>query len=657
MAFDISTARPVDDPEQVSLPEQPDVSRGTENGAFTEAGQAILDIPGGAAVSEFVSAVNRGAINLLDFIGPDQINNALQLAGSETRVPTLKEQPIIQEATTGEFLEPGLARQAIRTAGEFVAPGGVVGQVARTVARAAPKVLPGAQTTGQRIVQQLGGSTAAQDVAGAALSGAGAEIGEEAGGEPGALIGSVFAPVAGLSIKPVLGRMLAAGKRGIESMMKPLSAMSEEGASTLLAEAMVREGLGPDEVVARLQQLGPEALPADIGNNFARLLRAASNKIPRIEGEAGKVLAARQAGQGGRILAGFDEAAGTRVSVDDEIARLNAVLEPEISRLYKEAGAEAIQLSPRLRKLLEGKSSLGRAQRKAQIRLADKRAAGDEITNIDIINATKQELDDQIGRAIRQGENNKVRDLVRLKNVMVAEADRAIPVYKQARDMFAGKVALENAAISGEMFLKMKARDMRELTRTFSESEKKLFKMGAKRAILDKIDDLQTNADAVKRLFGKNGDVKKLRFLFDDNTSFNRFSETLKRESDFIMTRRAAQANSTTAKQLADEESAFAVLNNTAQIIASPLGRFNVTRRIVSDLRGKKTDETYIAALEQAGDILLVKGIDPGRIRNILTKGSAKMIEKRLEAALEKPTIQPYLPSAITGAVLTEEQR
>jgi len=157
---------------------------------ISPAGQTILDIPGGAAVSEFAAAVNRGAINILDFLGPEQINAALQLAGSEARVPTLKGQPIVQEAITGEFMDPGLARQAVRTAGEFVAPTGVVGAGVRQLAAQVPKIA--ALTTGQRVIQAAS-APALPEAAAGALAGAGAEVGAEFGevvaGERGRQIG------------------------------------------------------------------------------------------------------------------------------------------------------------------------------------------------------------------------------------------------------------------------------------------------------------------------------------------------------------------------------------------------------------------------------------------------------------------------------------
>lgn len=617
--------------------------------------KGIQSVPGGSALAEFGAGVSRGAVGMADFFTTKPARYLQSLAGvpEEDLISTIADTEFGQAATTGNNMEPGLARDVVRTSGELVAPGAVGGAAFRGAAQAIPKVQAGATSLGQRLTQQMGGSTAGQDVIGAAASGAGAVVGEEYGGQPGAIAGAMLTPMVAFGTPNLIKGAFKAGKNAVSRLTEPLKGMSDEGASAILAEQMVREGLSPDDVVKRLQELGPEGMTADVAPSFARLLRLASNKIPRIQGAAGEALRSRQAGQGNRILNAFDDATGTAsLSVDDEIVRLNQALKPQINELYKQAGQKSVRMSPRLRNMLDSKSSLGKAQRKAQQRLRDKRAAGDEITNIDVIDATKQEMDDQIGRAIRQGENNKARDLVRLKNVMVNEADSAIPEYKQARDMFAGKASLENAADSGQMFLKLKPRDVDELTRTFGQSEKHMFKLGAKQAILDKLDDLRTNADAVKRIFGKNGDVKKLRSLFDSEEDFSRFSDTLKRESDFIITRNAAQANSTTAQQLSDEGMGYEVLRDVAEASASPTGVARIMQRISDGLRREKSNADYIKALEDAGDILLIKGIEPERIVKLLRQGTAKGIKTRVEQALKQPTIKAYKPATVIGSTI-----
>ena len=221
MAFDLKTAKPIGQgfdiqtakPTQPAAPAQQPipVEQATEqptsvdDSALDVMRQKLIENPATATLAEFGSAVNRGAVNLLDFFGPKAINSALELAGVEARIPEIAETETGKAATTGQFMEPGLGREVVRTAGEFVAPAGVTGQALRTAAAAVPL----ARTTGQRVIQQLGGTTAAQDVAAATLAGGGrevgGEIGEEVAGEKGRkvgeFLGGMLAPIGGTLAK------------------------------------------------------------------------------------------------------------------------------------------------------------------------------------------------------------------------------------------------------------------------------------------------------------------------------------------------------------------------------------------------------------------------------------------------------------------------
>ena len=107
--------------------------------------------------------------------------------------------------------------------------------------------------------------------------------------------------------------------------------------------------------------------------------------------------------------------------------------------------------------------------------------------------------------------------------------------------MFAGKIELEEAAKVGGEFLKLKGREVSSLTEGMGQSEKKMFKLGAKQAIEDKLDGMQINSNAIKKLFGKGGDADKLRPLFDTPEKYMEFNNVLKKEAQFSMTRQAAQ--------------------------------------------------------------------------------------------------------------------
>jgi hypothetical protein len=50
------------------------------------------------------------------------MNAVLQLMESDTRVPRLGDQSLIQQGTQGGYMEPGIGRQMARTLGEFGSP-------------------------------------------------------------------------------------------------------------------------------------------------------------------------------------------------------------------------------------------------------------------------------------------------------------------------------------------------------------------------------------------------------------------------------------------------------------------------------------------------------------------------------------------------------
>jgi len=597
---------------------------------------------------EFAAGTNEAVLQLVDFLGPDQFNAAAQLFGSDIRVPTLAESEFGRAVGTGGFVPEGTAQRALRGAGAVV-PAAVGGGAAlRQAASAIPTTVSAVESTAPALLRQLGSGTAAADVGFGAASGAGAEIGREGFGETGAVAGSILAPLGAAGLKTAFN----AGARGIQSLMASVSNMSDDGAATLLANAMIREGIGPEDAAARLAQLGPDALPSDLGTSFGRLLRDASNKIPRIEGQAATKLKARQSGQAQRVTDALDDATGTPLlNVDDEIARLSAAEGPRITRLYDEVRQQPLESSAKLKALLEGDNSVGRASKAAEARLNDRRAAGDTIGEIDVIDATKQELDDQIGAALRTGENNRVRDLVRLKNVMIDEVDIAVPQYKQARDAFAGKAQLENAADAGANFFKMKPRDVEGFVKSMGDSEKRMFKLGAKQALIDKLDAKQVSRDAVKALFGKGGDMRKLRALFDTSQQFKAFSDTLEREANFVLTRRAAQANSTTAKQIFDEQASSTALNDASAILGDPLAGANAIQRILGGIGAKKGSAANIEALEKAGDILLQSGMNPDKLAALLRRGSAEQVKRAIDNAIKKaPTARAIQPITIGAA-------
>ena len=178
----------------------------SHNVDFAEIDKALLSIPGVPSLAEFAAGFNRSAAGFLDFIGPDNVNALLQVAGSEKRVPTFSQLTV----PPGTFVEPGLQQQVFSTAGE-VAPAALgIGQALRSLAARLPQATAG-ESASVGTLRQTGQATAKQDIVGGAAAGAGQELGREAGGETGALVGGVVAPLS-LAAVPLASAKKVASK-------------------------------------------------------------------------------------------------------------------------------------------------------------------------------------------------------------------------------------------------------------------------------------------------------------------------------------------------------------------------------------------------------------------------------------------------------------
>ena len=402
-----TTAQPAAQAEEMSAEE---VSQPTATQEPT-IGQRIGKVPGIAQAAEFAGAANRSILDFADFLGPDTVNAILSTAGSDYRVPTFTQ--LGQKVGIGDqgFVEPGLQRDILQAAGAAApAAMGIQG----VIRQAAKNFMPSTQqavTTGQRILSQAAEQSVPAAGAYGAVSGAGAEVGERVGGPVGAAVGAIAAPTVVQGVGALLKSGTKAGFGAIKNAFardQAFNRLSEKAKSELLAEEMVRAGMSIDDVTRRLTELGDDAILADVAPGFAGLLRDAANKIPRIQGRITKELSGRQTTQAGRIASALDDATGTpSLTLDDEIARIESITKPEITRLYAAVKGKPMEFSPQVKGILEKSETIRAARREANKALNDMRLLGEEPTNIDTVDQLKKALDDQVNAAIRAGENEK----------------------------------------------------------------------------------------------------------------------------------------------------------------------------------------------------------------------------------------------------------
>lgn len=613
--------------------------------ASSPVASAVYSVPGARPAMEFGNAAVRGAAGAFDLVVPNFFNSALQLAGSEKRVPTLQRtlENVGALAPAGAYMQPGLGQEIVAGIGEAI-PAVIGGQglVREAYKRTAPLV-PEIAGAGRRAFGSLASTTPRQEAVAAAGAVTGGQIGQETGIPGAELAGSI---VGGGAALPVIRGIDIAftNLTDFRNMAPSLTKVRTDIGAEILANSLRSAGMSPREAVEQYRKLGPNALPADIDQAFREVLRAAMNIDPGISGAARRSVNERQVGSGQRISESLDIISSE--NADDYINNLDAVLGPQIRSLYEQSAQQPLALSGRLRTLLEGDTSLGRAFQQAQSRVSDRVALGETAGTFDYIDETKKVLDDQIKSLIREGKANAAGILIRFKNQMVAEADSQIPEYADARRLYAGKKAIEDAADFGKEIFTTSSREVARLADTLTTQmtaqERNAYILGAKDAIIERIDRTGMTRNQVMALFGKNGDAAKLATLFDSPEQAAQFMNALRRETEFAITRNAVIGNSNTvaqASQLANLVGPTGIrraINQAVQFVSgNPAQLSGEVAGIIDNMSQNKNSELYKSALIKAGDILLASGMSSNRLEILLKRGSDDVLKAELRKIIE----------------------
>lgn len=655
MAFDMSTAKPLEQPKKGF-----DISTAkpvSEQPTPEDKGSSFYDV-----ANEAMAAINRGGVNAVDLLASpirEFGNLGLYAAGSDYRIPKLRESLADTPASVeGNYMQDGLGKRIVRASGELALPSATVGGAIRqTAAAIAPEVTAvNANLAAPNVARQLAQGNTLTDIGLGAASGAGSETGREIGGDTGALIGSIAAPFAGAGTVRTAQGLKDLAKSAFDAWKNPAPVLSGATAerNRIITEALQRSGMTAAEAEAGLAKLGSEGTMADLSPAFSRQLKAAVNENPQLEGLVGKVLSERSKGSYERLQSEVSGSLGKGETVDDAITSLESTMKPKIDELYKTAKDTPFAPSERLRKIMDGDNPLSEAVAEAQKNLTTKRIMGESVGNMGLVNETKIVLDGKIGEAVRSGNKSKVRDLTMLKNFMVDEADKAAPEWAAARSLFAGKQALKDSADLGKDFFKMSADDVANVSKGFGESEKHFYKLGAQQAILDRLDAINITSDAGKAILSKNGDLKKLATLFDSKDEFNNFVDTVKREATFKATANAVFGNSTTTKQAADLIKLREGASMAAEAVSSPMGAARVVGNIVAKLGAGKNSDDFKEGLYQAGIILSNKGLDNKVLFDMLKKQDSDRVARALQSSIK--TQKPSKAGAISSG-LEETQR
>lgn len=414
------------------------------------------------------------------------------------------------------------------------------------------------------------------------------------------------------------------------------------GASRRVVSALKRDGMTPDQLAARLDELGPEASIADAGGANLRGLGEITAQTPGKGAQAAEsLLQGRMEGQGQRLSEGVNAGLSGRniiSSADDLMRERSALARP----LYEQSVAEGNLIPDQA--FLAVKNDPFLADVIASVK-ADKLSgmAGHADNAMTVVDAAKKNIDDMIEVAKRQGENNRVRMLVEKRDQLVSIADQAFPDYAAARAAWGGPTQSMAAMDAGREFSKLDPRVLQQQVSAMSDGEREFFRAGVADKIKEMIATTRDGADATRRIFGNDRIRQQLQAVFPDDASYNAFAKQVETEALFAKNRNQMLGNSRTSFRDAAREDlgfdpggavAHGMMGNFASAIGDAVrGGLRYLRRppqgVMDQLAdalftpgGQSGNAQYLAALTKQGDAMQLSEQALNALARVLAQGS-----------------------------------
>lgn len=461
----------------------------------------------------------------------------------------------------------------------------------------------------------------------------------------GAAIGLVAGAVAPAAIE--------GGRRGFEyavggpfASMRP--AASQVRASRAVQSAVDRSGRSLDEIDAAIRQAASEGQPmfsiADAtGYSGQRMLAGAARTPGAARQEIIEHLASRQDGQARRLGGFLDDAlnsprnAGnlpaipgsnpadfTGMTAEQVRGRLTSARGQAADIAYDAArqGAGPVDVRGVLSVIddrigpMQGSGVTGDGIDATLMRYRSRLASqpgGDafpgsssvELSDFNRVLGVKQDVSDEIGRAVKAGERNKVAELTKLRNSLDEALEAASPAYRQANDDFARSSRVIAQIDAGAAATRPSARVDNTLSsyNALSMDEQAAFRAGYADPLMGRLENAAPGVNNARPLLSE-GSRAELGAMARDPELLQR---QIRRENDMFRTANAASGGSMTADNLADAADLSAM--SMSPIINALTGNFGVAARQTGDallnaLSGRNSaTREEIARLLMSGDI------------------------------------------------------
>ena len=421
-------------------------------------------------------------------------------------------------------------------------------------------------------------------------------------------------------------------------------------ASEKLGEAIARDNPagGAARFASKVDEMvaaNPSARVMDAGGENVRGLMRAANNMPNDARETvRRTVDARQANQATRIEGELGKAfrQGDR-NLYDSIDELAARMDEIGSNTIRPALKNETPMTPQLASVLE-RPTTKELQKVVERRLADEGLPIGFETRTEMLHRLKVEIDDQIGmskRAESMGNHPQAgmdtRTLTILKRDLLNAIDN--PTYKNGLKHYASQARLKNAAEDGyESFNKMQPEEIGRALETLDNNvERDFFRLGAMRAIVERVRKGNANNDRTDGVFSSPEMQKKLEAVLPDRKALREFQKDLILEAKMADSRKALQGNSTTAKQLAEGSEA----GKTASMITQAMNAAGGSLQSGLNLLAQGYNRFSGLTPRVAGEVLnLGMSRDPSAIAGLVRQGAerAAMVPAQRALRAERST-------------------
>lgn len=471
---------------------------------------------------------------------------------------------------------------------------------------------------------------------GAAYGAGTAQPGERlAGAGQGAILGGTATPVVGAAGSATMSVLRPAAKRLGDALLgSPRNKAVREIMSALDADDITR-----DEAIALMRQMGPNAVLADIGPTTQRAGRAVTSQMGPGASQARRFLDTRQRQQQMQLQQAARRAAGAD-DFDSGIIDIVNRAESEAGPIYDEVFEQVLDVTPAMLDYLK-RPAMITARRRAGAMLRNEGFSTeivDDVTDVRYMDAIKRALDDQIGSAVRAGNNNQARVLTTLKRDFVSELDSQVPRYAEARNVFSGESAMREAAELGRTVFsnnRIGQNDAMELFTQMTDSERQAARIGFLEWLNDEMARTSVNRATVANKFEQVPRFRNIvRSLFEDQTAVQEFLNTAATEAQFSRTRNFITGGSPTARIQADRGALTSGLLETAvDASVSPTSAIGSVLRLV-----KGNTQLTPEVLEEMGNLLFNPNVVPRDLR-----------ESAVMAPFNIPRMRPTTAAGVAG--------